>query len=89
VLRLQGSDLCDLKPDRCVALRQIVVYPHLTKDREPTSSSSPVGALAHIRGKFERSHWPSVRRAESADRAMHRRKWWGGGASDGAGALSS
>ena len=35
MLRLQGSDLCDLKPDQCVALRQIIVYPHLTEDREP------------------------------------------------------
>jgi hypothetical protein len=42
VLRLQGSDLCGLKQDRCVALRQIVVYPHLTEDREPTSPSSGI-----------------------------------------------
>ena len=42
VLRLQGLDLCDLKPDRCVVLRQIVVYPHLMEDQEPTSPSSGI-----------------------------------------------
>ena len=42
VLRLQGSDLCGLKPDWCVTLRQIVVYPHLMEDQEPTSPSSGI-----------------------------------------------
>ena len=46
MLRLQGSDLCDLKPDRCVALCQIVVYPHLTEDWEPTSPSNGIRAIS-------------------------------------------
>ena len=31
VLRLQGLGLCDLKPDRCVALRRNDSYHHLRK----------------------------------------------------------
>ena len=37
--KVAGWDLCDLKSNQCVGLRQIVVYPHLTEDREPTSPS--------------------------------------------------
>jgi hypothetical protein len=45
VLRLQGSGLCDLKPDRCVASDQIDSYLEPDGRSGITSPSVSVGAI--------------------------------------------
>ena len=42
MLRLQGLGLCDLKPDRCIALCKINSYLNLIEDQTPFMSPGTV-----------------------------------------------